>query len=88
VLHIGPHVWRVARRGRGASVCPLDRNLDERDAIDRLWIAVLENLEIFFAQLTDDLALRIGDDSIDFDERDVAAVCDLRPIGRSGRRRL
>jgi hypothetical protein len=55
------------RRGVQRAVGTLDRDVDEREGIDRLRLAVFQDLEVFLLQFANDLALAIRDDNVDFD---------------------
>jgi len=68
----------ASRRVAAKPLPPLDGNLHERHAIDRLRCAVLEHLELVGSKILEDPALLVGDDRIHFDERDVDVVAHRR----------
>jgi hypothetical protein len=73
-LRLGLLVVAIAdlanRRLAGLRV-PVD--LDRRELLDRLRLAVLGHLEVHLLQVTDRLRLLVGDDDVDADEVDAAA---------------
>ena len=79
---VGAHVRLEWRRRVQRAIGPLDRDVDEREGVDRLRLAVFEDLEIFLLQIANDLALTIRDHDVDFDVVDLHLEGGLRRLWR------
>jgi hypothetical protein len=65
------HVGLDRRLGVERPIRLLDRQIDQGEGADRLALAVFEDLEVFFLEVADELALAVGDERVDLDVLDL-----------------
>ena len=63
----------VTARGRGA--CGRQRDVDEREGADFLRLAVFEQLEIIFGEISDEVSALVGHHRVDVDEIHLNLKC-------------